>query len=61
MSIFCTVIPQTNAERIEDWLNKDGPLRRFEEVWPGVPLDVVHAIEYGQFTPLPDYMRRQAE
>jgi hypothetical protein len=61
MTIFCDVIPKTNAERLEEWLDKDGPLRHFEERWPGVPFDVAHAIEHCEYVAIHNSLRRQAE
>ena len=61
MSVLCTETPKTNAERLEEWLDKEGPVRHFEERWPGVPFDVVRALDWGEYVPIPSLLRRQAE
>jgi len=61
MDPFTSTTPLTNAERLQQWLDKDGPLLHFQSKWPGVPVDVADSIALGQYVPIPNCLRRQAE
>jgi hypothetical protein len=62
MSILCDVVPKTNEQRLEDWLDKDGPFLHFAERWlhRDQPKDD-RFITHANYLEVPNACRRQAE